>query len=97
MSENKKMMIFGRSCFCVSHFATALPAVWFGWAASRSEDPNLAEKIEPVPSDMLSCIPEINILFDVESINSCVELLGSFAGTTLQVGCDAWSYVDIEL
>ena len=45
---------------------------------------------------MLFCSPESIIFTDSESIDSCVELLETSAGTALQSGYDAWPYIDIH-
>ena len=54
----------------------------------------LSEVNEPVESYLLSCSVENNFFTDPNSIIDCVELSDGSAGSALDNGYDAWTYVD---
>ena len=94
--KTKTMTMLRLSYLCVGHFPSPLPVVLFYPAVSSSEGPNLAKIIEPVQSYIMFCNSESNFSANLETINCCVELLETFAGTAILSGHDAWSYVDFH-
>ena len=92
--KSRTMTMFRLSCLCLERVVLALPEVKFGSISGIGDKPDLSEIIRPVQSYLLSCCPQSNICTDAASVSDCLEVLESFAGTTVEPGYSPWVYVD---
>ena len=87
------MTMFRIGCLYISHFPPASLDWFFRLAISFSSASELSEVAEPDQSALWSQKSE-NTFTDPTSMTECVELLEEIPSAALQIGYDAWSYVN---